>query len=169
VEFCDLIGPGEELGHGGPGQGSIILIEPCQNHPQSATGQFLHHFYEALAEELSLINPYDFMVGLEVLENVRRMSDGLAGKKALVVAGDGLGMITIVEGWLDRQYRFPGINATTQPTNELFGFATEHRATDDLDPALCPNHGFFCGHIIMGGKKVGLEVQVTMEDKIRSS
>ena len=143
VDLGDVFGRGHQRWHRPEGFAGVVHVQPCDDDPHAAVGQFAADLDDAVVEELRFVDAHDVDLRghqQDVARRVdRRGADGVG-----VVRNDLLLRVAHVDAgfeYLDFLVCVPG---AFEAAYQLLGLTREHRAADHFDPALAA--GIFQKH-----------------------
>ena len=138
MDLLDVFGDCHEAGDGAEGLAEVVGVEAGDDDADTAVGEGLGHFDEALVEELGLIDADDLDVAV-YLEHPRGILDRSTGNAVAVVGDDVKVGVTLVHRGLESRYLLLCKLGPFEPSDEFFSLSGEHGAANNLDAAR-----FFC-------------------------
>jgi len=131
----DLVGHGEQLGHGMEWPAEIIGVEPGDQDTLAHVGEPHHERDDLLAEKLRFVNSDDLGAQIEPRIHIRRVAHGGGADLELAVRDDVIAGVAFVNARLEDLHALAGDLRAPQPANQLFALAAEHRPAHHLDPS----------------------------------
>src|SRR5664279_760035 len=133
LKLVEDLGPAEQLGHRAERAAAEVLVEAGGNDALAARDEDVDHEHDRGIEELHLVDP-NGVVALGEARNLLWPRDGDRSHLCARVTDDVADVVAVVDLRLHDQGALAGDLGATEPANELFALAAEHRAADDLEP-----------------------------------
>jgi hypothetical protein len=134
LEFIDLFGFGEQLGHRAERLAPEVQVQTGYNHPLARFGPFAAEIQQVGVKELGLVNGNNLGIRAKLLAHLVYTLDRGGAVVITVVGSDLDRVIAVVNTGLEDLDDLAGDYGSFNPANEFFGFAAKHAAADNFNP-----------------------------------
>jgi hypothetical protein len=139
VELVDLLGDGQEGGHGAEGLTTEIHIRSGDDDAPSLVSKSVYYIDDACVQKLDFINGHHLGQWGDPLRNLSRCRDGNGLHDPTVVGAHPPDPpVTVIEVGLEDLDVTAGDQSSTDSADQLLGLPGVHDTRNDLDPPTIP-------------------------------